>query len=137
MLPCSCLCRFLTCIYTTPSCCWPTPSTRSWRTESGTAWPASPASGRTRNPGKEDGPCWKPSRRYLFPLGCQNTTSVGLVVFRFVFFYVIMNVFEVKLMRFFFTRTAKLVEFSGMNNILLRKMAQVRKVKQINLLFYL
>lgn len=66
MLPFWSLYRFQTCIYTTLSSCWQMPFIRSWRTGSGTAWPASPASGRTLNPGKEDDQCWKPSRRYFF-----------------------------------------------------------------------
>ena len=32
--------RSLTATFMTPCCYWPTPSTGSWKTESGTAWPA-------------------------------------------------------------------------------------------------
>lgn len=47
-----------------PCCCWPTPSTESWRIGSGTAWPVWAASGRTPNPGREARACWTLSRRY-------------------------------------------------------------------------
>ena len=58
--PCS---RYPTSTCTTACWCWPTPSTGSWKTGSGTAWPASTASRRPPSPGTEAGPCWRPSRR--------------------------------------------------------------------------
>jgi len=40
------------------------PSTGSWRTGSGTAWPASTASESPPSRGTGAGPCWRPSRRW-------------------------------------------------------------------------
>lgn len=45
-------------------CCWPTPSTGSWRTGNGTAWRVFRASARAPNRGRVASLCWIPWRRY-------------------------------------------------------------------------
>lgn len=69
-LLCHCL-IFLFFLYRSPTaifmiqcCCWPIPSTESWKIGSGTAWPVWAASGRTPNRGREARVCWILSKRY-------------------------------------------------------------------------
>lgn len=57
-------CRSPTATSMIQSYCWPIPSTESWRTGNGTAWPVWAASGRTPNHGREARVCWILSKRY-------------------------------------------------------------------------
>ena len=65
-----CLCRSPTSTCMTVSWCWPTPSTGSWRTGSGTVWQASTVSASPPSHGTEGGLCWTQSKRCV-----QGATS--------------------------------------------------------------
>lgn len=56
--------RSPTVIFMTQCCYWPIPFTESWKTGSGTAWPASTASGRIPNHGRGGKACWTLWKRY-------------------------------------------------------------------------
>lgn len=82
--------RSPTAIFMIQCCCWPIPSTESWKIGSGTAWPVWAASGRTPNRGREARVCWILSKRY------ENTEEIThtFLLFSLQFYIKVVNCSE-------------------------------------------